>query len=173
MFLNKVKELNSYLNKFKVRPVLTAHPTQFYPGTVLGIITDLDIAIQKSDLLTIKKLLAQLGKTPFFKKEKPSPYDEAIRLIWYLENVFYHSVSKIYDYIQHNILKDKEIYVGLEDSKKTWKLCVRSNRVVIHDITMPAKYIHLRNYFHNRFPSCRITVLYEAGFKGCINFTAG
>ncbi len=106
---NKVKELNSYLNKFKVRPVLTAHPTQFYPGTVLGIITDLDIAIQKSDLLTIKSLLAQLGKTPFFKKEKPSPYDEAVRLIWYLENVFYHSVSKIYDYIQHNILKEETL----------------------------------------------------------------
>ena len=102
---NKVNELKDYLNHFKVRPVLTAHPTQFYPGAVLGIITDLDIAIQKSDLLSIKKLLAQLGKTPFFKKEKPSPYEEAVRLIWYLENVFYHSVSKIYDYIQHNILK--------------------------------------------------------------------
>jgi len=105
----KVTELESYLNRFKVRPVLTAHPTQFYPGAVLGIITDLDIAIQKSDLLTIKKLLAQLGKTPFFKKEKPSPYEEAIRLIWYLENVFYHSVSKIYDYIQHNILKGESL----------------------------------------------------------------
>ncbi len=106
---NKVKELKTYLNHFKVRPVLTAHPTQFYPGAVLGIITDLDIAIQKSDLLTIKKLLAQLGKTPFFKKEKPSPYEEAVRLIWYLENVFYHSVSKIYDYIQHNILKGEPL----------------------------------------------------------------
>ncbi len=106
---NKVNELKSYLNRFKVRPVLTAHPTQFYPGAVLGIITDLDIAIQQSDLLTIKKLLAQLGKTPFFKKEKPSPYEEAIRLIWYLENVFYHSVSKIFDYIQHNILKGEAL----------------------------------------------------------------
>lgn len=106
---DKVKELKTYLNRFKVRPVLTAHPTQFYPGAVLGIITDLDYAIEKSDLLTIKKLLAQLGKTPFFKKEKPSPYEEAVRLIWYLENVFYHSVSKIYDYIQHNILKGEPL----------------------------------------------------------------
>lgn len=106
---NKVKELKAYLKHFKVRPVLTAHPTQFYPGAVLGIITDLDIAIQNNDLLTIKKLLAQLGKTPFFKKEKPSPYDEAVRLIWYLENVFYHSASKIYDYIQHNILKGEKL----------------------------------------------------------------
>lgn len=106
---NKTNELKAYLKRFKVRPTLTAHPTQFYPGAVLGIITDLDIAIQNNDLLTIKKLMAQLGKTPFFKKQKPSPYDEAVRLIWYLENVFYHSVSKIYNYIQQNILKGETL----------------------------------------------------------------
>ncbi|MCL4132997.1 UNVERIFIED_CONTAM: hypothetical protein GTU68_039222 [Idotea baltica] len=106
---NKKEELKAYLEDFKVRIVLTAHPTQFYPGTVLGIITDLDKAIQNDDLLLIKKLLAQLGKTPFYKKEKPSPYDEAISLIWYLDNVFYHSVPKIYNYIQHNIYDGKPI----------------------------------------------------------------
>ncbi|WP_435416426.1 phosphoenolpyruvate carboxylase [Polaribacter aestuariivivens] len=100
---DKKEELKAYLEEFKVRVVLTAHPTQFYPGSVLGIITDLDKAIQEDDLLLIKKLLAQLGKTPFYKKEKPSPFDEAVSLIWYLENVFYESVSKIYNYIQNNI----------------------------------------------------------------------
>ena len=100
---NKKEALKAHLEDFKVRIVLTAHPTQFYPGTVLGIITDLDKAIQNDDLLLIKKLLAQLGKTPFYKKEKPTPYDEAVSLIWYLENVFYESISKIYNYIQNNI----------------------------------------------------------------------
>jgi phosphoenolpyruvate carboxylase len=100
---DKKEALKAHLEDFKVRVVLTAHPTQFYPGTVLGIITDLDKAIQNDDLLLIKKLLAQLGKTPFYKKTKPTPYDEAVSLIWYLENVFYHSVSKIYNYIQNNI----------------------------------------------------------------------
>ena len=38
---NKKEELKKYLEEFKVRIVLTAHPTQFYPGEVLGIITDL------------------------------------------------------------------------------------------------------------------------------------
>ena len=103
-FLNdKKEELKKHLEDFKVRVVLTAHPTQFYPGSVLGIITDLDKAIQNNDLLLIKKLLAQLGKTPFYKKAKPTPFDEAVSLIWYLENVFYHSVSKIYNYIQENV----------------------------------------------------------------------
>jgi phosphoenolpyruvate carboxylase len=57
----------------------------------------------------IKKLLAQLGKTPFFKKEKPTPYNEAVSLIWYLQNVFYHSAGTIYNYIQENIFKGEEI----------------------------------------------------------------
>ena len=102
----KLETLIKYLDEFKVRIVLTAHPTQFYPGSVLGIITDLTEAIKKNDLLLINDLLAQLGKTPFFKKKKPTPYDEAISLIWYLEHVFYYSFGKIFDYIQHNIYDD-------------------------------------------------------------------
>ena len=64
------------------------------------------------------------------------------------------------------ILKEKEIFVGLEDSKRTWKLCVRSNGVVAHETGMPAKYNVLHNYFRNKFPECRIKVMYEAGFRG-------
>lgn len=103
---NKLKELQNYLEEFKVRIVLTAHPTQFYPGSVLGIITDLTEAIKDNDLSKIKNLFGQLGKTPFFKREKPTPYDEAISLIWYLENVFYKSFGEIYNYIQQNIYDD-------------------------------------------------------------------
>lgn len=101
--------LRQYLEEFKVRIVLTAHPTQFYPGSVLGIITDLTEAIKNNDLLQINDLLAQLGKTPFFKRTKPTPYDEAISLIWYLENVFYYSFGTIYDYIQQNIFDGKQV----------------------------------------------------------------
>lgn len=106
---NKTQELKEYLRKFRIRTVLTAHPTQFYPGPVLGIITDLSEAVRENDLTRIKKLLAQLGKTPFFKKEKPTPFDEAVSLVWYLENVFYHAISKIYNYIQDIIFEDDEL----------------------------------------------------------------
>ncbi|MCB0472476.1 MAG: phosphoenolpyruvate carboxylase, partial [Flavobacteriaceae bacterium] len=75
----------------------------------LGIITDLTEAIQQDDLLRINSLLAQLGKTPFFKHEKPTPYDEAVSLIWYLENVFYQSFSEIFNYIQQNIFDNQAI----------------------------------------------------------------
>lgn len=103
---NRLEELKNYLEEFKVRIVLTAHPTQFYPGSVLGIITDLTEAIKQNNLKEITNLFAQLGKTPFFKREKPTPYDEAVSLIWYLENVFYKSFGEIYNYIQQNIYDD-------------------------------------------------------------------
>jgi phosphoenolpyruvate carboxylase len=103
------EELIGFLNDFNIRTVLTAHPTQFYPGSVLGIITDLTEAIRTNDLTKIKQLLAQLGKTPFIKKEKPSPFDEAVSLIWYLENVFYQTSGEMLQYIQKNIFKENPI----------------------------------------------------------------
>lgn len=103
------EELITFLDDFNIRTVLTAHPTQFYPGSVLGIITDLTNAIRENDLNKIKQLLAQLGKTPFIKKEKPTPFDEAVSLIWYLENVFYQASGEMIQYIQKNIFKDKSI----------------------------------------------------------------
>lgn len=107
------KELNDelilFLNDFNIRTVLTAHPTQFYPGSVLGIITDLTSSIRENNLTKIKQLLAQLGKTPFIKKEKPTPFDEAVSLIWYLENVFYQTTGKMLQYVQKNIYKQKSI----------------------------------------------------------------
>lgn len=89
------KELKEKLKDFSVRLVLTAHPTQFYPGEVLGIIHDLSKALTKENAAQVNSYLRQLGKTPFLKKKKPTPYDEAISLIWYLENVFYQAAGKI------------------------------------------------------------------------------
>ena len=105
----KEDELVEFLENFNVRTVLTAHPTQFYPGPVLGIINDLTAAIRSNDLFKIKQLLAQLGKTPFIQNEKPNPYDEAVSLIWYLENVFYETSGEIVHYLQKNILHGNAI----------------------------------------------------------------
>lgn len=106
---NKKEELIDFLENFNVRTVLTAHPTQFYTGAVLGIINDLTDAIRKNNLLEIKQLLAQLGKTPFIQSEKPNPYDEAVSLIWYLENVFYETSGEMVHYLQKNIFNGNSI----------------------------------------------------------------
>ena len=94
--LKKSALISKKLEKFKLRLVLTAHPTQFYPANVLGIIHDMGEAIGKNDFNTISQFIQQLGLTPFFNKKQPTPSNEAITLMWYLENVFYHAIGNIY-----------------------------------------------------------------------------
>jgi len=90
------------LKEFAVAIVLTAHPTQFYPGSVLGIINDLSSALKVNDASLINMYLQQLGKTPLFKKQRPTPYDEAVSLIWYLENVFYYAVGNVITFLKEH-----------------------------------------------------------------------
>ena len=102
-FAGKTQVLKSKLKKFKVRVVLTAHPTQFYPGSVLGIIHDMNEAIGKNDFHTINAYIQQLGITPFFNKKQPTPLDEAVNLMWYLENILYPSIGNIYNFINREV----------------------------------------------------------------------
>jgi len=96
----KEAALTEKLRDFCVRLVLTAHPTQFYPGSVLAIINDLSKAMMDNNTSLINMYLQQLGKTAFFKKQKPTPYDEAISLVWFLENVFYTATGRIINFLK-------------------------------------------------------------------------
>ena len=68
------------------------------------------------------------------------------------------------------LLRNEKVFMGLEDSKKTWKLCDRSGAKIVHETSMLAQYevlrIMLQNYLNNQFAECRIQVMYEAGFGG-------
>ena len=68
--------------------------------------------------------------------------------------------------VQDLVVRGKEVFVGLEDSKTTWKIAVRCEKMLIHQATMEACYPLLKKYLHHKFPECTIHVLYEAGFKG-------
>jgi phosphoenolpyruvate carboxylase len=92
--------LKEKLKDFTIQLVLTAHPTQFYRGAVLGIIHDISSAINSNNENQIYSYLQQLGRTPFFQQQKPTPYDEAVSLIWYLENVFYPAVGRIIAFLK-------------------------------------------------------------------------
>ncbi|MFD2146534.1 phosphoenolpyruvate carboxylase [Mucilaginibacter antarcticus] len=89
------EKISEKLKNFSLRLVLTAHPTQFYPSTVLGIMNDLIDALKTNDITSIDVLLQQLGKTPFFNKKAPTPVDEAVSLVWFLENTLYHAITGI------------------------------------------------------------------------------
>ncbi len=112
----KEKEIEKKLKDFSVRLVLTAHPTQFYPGQVLGIINDLSKALCGNDVAKINTYLQQLGKTAFLKKQKPTPLDEAVSLIWYLENVFYAAAGRIVNTLKNqysNTLNDEKPIISM------------------------------------------------------------
>ena len=66
---NLQPEMAKKLQDFSVRLVLTAHPTQFYPGSVLGIIHDLSKALKENKTARVNTYLQQLGKTPFLQKQ--------------------------------------------------------------------------------------------------------
>lgn len=92
--------LANKLKEFSVRIVLTAHPTQFYPGPVLGIINDLSHALRDNKTDEVNMYLQQLGKTAFLNKTSPTPYDEAVSLIWFLDNVFYAATGRMMSFLK-------------------------------------------------------------------------
>lgn len=68
--------------------------------------------------------------------------------------------------VQDFVVQGKEVFVRLEDSKKTWKVAARADNMVIHQASMEAKYAVLITYLRNKFPDCAIHLIYEAGFRG-------
>lgn len=94
---NRQQKLIDCLHNYGIRIVLTAHPTQFYPAPILGILTQLQAALPDNKLKEISQLLLQMGKTSFKYSQKPTPYQEAASLVWYLEHVFYPVAPHIQD----------------------------------------------------------------------------
>ncbi|MCR6719764.1 MAG: phosphoenolpyruvate carboxylase [Chitinophagaceae bacterium] len=70
---DKADALQEKLKDFSIRLVLTAHPTQFYPGSVLGIINDLARVLRENNTSVVNTYLMQLGRTPFFKNKNQPP----------------------------------------------------------------------------------------------------
>jgi transposase len=68
--------------------------------------------------------------------------------------------------VQDFVVKGKEVFVGLEDSKTTWKIAVRCEKMLVHQAAMEARYQVLKKYLNHKFPGCTVHLIYEAGFKG-------
>jgi len=74
--------------------------------------------------------------------------------------------------LQEFVAKGKEVFVGLEDSKKTWKLAVRSEKVMIHQVSMEAKYPVLIRYLRNKFPECTTTSCTKQASRALTSMTS-
>lgn len=99
---HRMQQIRSKIDDFAIRIVFTAHPTQFYPNAVQRIIHDLRNAIMRDSVTEIDVLLQQLGKTPFVNKERPTPLDEAMSIIYYLRYVYYDSIGELYKKIKNS-----------------------------------------------------------------------
>ena len=97
---HKLEKIREKLKDFAVKIVFTAHPTQFYPNSVQRILHDLRNAITTDSITSIDMLLQQLGKTPFVNKEKPTPIDEALSIIYYLRYVYYDTIGELFTKIK-------------------------------------------------------------------------
>jgi len=91
------------LSTFGTRIVFTAHPTQFYPPSVLDIISKLRALITNNDINGIDITLQQLGLTSLINTQKPTPFDEAKNIIYFLRNIYYEAVGELYSHIKKNI----------------------------------------------------------------------
>lgn len=91
-----IEQVCEKLKDFAIKIVFTAHPTQFYPSSVQRILHDLRTSITADSITDIDMLLQQLGKTPFVNKEKPTPIDEALSIIYYLRYVYYDSIGELF-----------------------------------------------------------------------------
>jgi phosphoenolpyruvate carboxylase len=100
--------LKSHLKDFSTRLVFTAHPTQFYPNEVQIIMYELRQAIQTNDISAIDQSLNQLSYTPFVKREKPTPFDEAKSIIYYMRYVYYQTIGKLYHQIFKNVEEEPD-----------------------------------------------------------------
>ena len=97
------KAMFDKLMEFGVRLVFTAHPTQFYPLSVLDIIAELREAIKQDQLSSIDQLLQQLGMTSFLNSQKPTPIDEARNIIYYLRYVYYDAAGNLFKTIKEQL----------------------------------------------------------------------
>jgi len=88
------------INSFSARIVFTAHPTQFYPPSVLEIIKRLRLAINENQIEEVDTLLRQLGLTSLLNNKQPTPIDEARNIIYYLRTVYYDSIATLYGNIK-------------------------------------------------------------------------
>jgi len=92
----KTCSLSDDLSCFSVRLVFTAHPTQFYSPSVLDIIGNLKSMITRNEINQIDLKLQQLGLTSLINARKPTPFDEARNIIYFLRHVYYDAVGELY-----------------------------------------------------------------------------
>lgn len=90
-----------WLSDFSVRPVFTAHPTEAARRSVLGKLGQVaDLLDQDSSDLQTRRLgetVDLLWQTDELRLGQPEPLDEAMNALYYLDDLFTHTVPEVLD----------------------------------------------------------------------------
>jgi phosphoenolpyruvate carboxylase len=103
-----VEEVMKKLNDFRIRIVLTAHPTQFYRPPVLDIISNLREQISNNDIQEVDTLLHQLGLTSLVNSKSPTPLEEAKNIIHICRTNYYNAIGDF----QYQLIKNNASFVN-------------------------------------------------------------
>ena len=95
------EDLQNWMSEFSVRPVFTAHPTEVARRSVLSKLgTIADLLDDKKDLVRERRLAETvdlLWQTDELRLGQPEPLDEAVNALYYLDDLFTHTVPEVLD----------------------------------------------------------------------------
>ncbi len=95
------EDLQRWLDEFSVRPVFTAHPTEAARRSVLSKLgTIADLLDDKKDSVRERRLaetIDLLWQTDELRLGRPEPLDEAVNALYYLDDLFTHTVPDVLD----------------------------------------------------------------------------
>ena len=95
------EDLQNWMDEFSVRPVFTAHPTEVARRSVLSKLgTIADLLDDKKDLVRDRRLAETvdlLWQTDELRLGQPEPLDEAVNALYYLDDLFTHTVPEVLD----------------------------------------------------------------------------
>jgi len=95
------KDIQSWINKFSVRPVFTAHPTEAARRSVLSKMNTIaDLLDQPASAKRDRRLsetIDLLWETDELRLGRPEPLDEATNALYYLDDLFRLTIPEVLD----------------------------------------------------------------------------
>ena len=92
-------ELQEWIEKFSVRPVFTAHPTEAARRSVLSKMTTISQLLEEPNSAINNERLAEaidlLWQTDELRLGRPEPLDEAVNSIYYLDELLLETVPEV------------------------------------------------------------------------------
>ena len=101
------EDVQGWINEFSVRPVFTAHPTEASRRSLLSKLGTIADLLETPATATRDRRLAEtvdlLWQTDELRLGRPEPLDEATNALYYLDDLFTHTVPEVLDDFAHEL----------------------------------------------------------------------